>query len=161
MGLDMWLEKEVFVGGYYTPDNVKVDGKDVPVVELNVNGEHFDIDFRKVSSIREHVAYWREANAIHGWFIKNCADEDEECQNMFVSTWRLVELRELCQKILDEPEGEGRDKLAAEILPPCKEFFFGSTEIGERYYDQLRYTVEALADITENDDCDYYYSYSW
>ena len=46
------------------------------------------------------VGYWRKANAIHGWFIRELANGVDECQPIFVSRDNLATLRELCVKAL-------------------------------------------------------------
>ena len=50
---------------------------------------------RTEEGIRE-VGYWRKANAIHGWFVRECADGVDECQEIVVPKMKLMELQALC-----------------------------------------------------------------
>jgi hypothetical protein len=42
------------------------------------------------------VGYWRKANAVHGWFVRECADGVDECQEIPVSKIKLLELQAHC-----------------------------------------------------------------
>jgi hypothetical protein len=42
------------------------------------------------------VGYWRKANAVHGWFVRECADGVDECQEIPVSKIKLLELQAQC-----------------------------------------------------------------
>jgi hypothetical protein len=44
--------------------------------------------------------YWRKANAIHGWFVRECASGVDECQPIFVPRHKLRELRNDCVQAL-------------------------------------------------------------
>jgi len=46
------------------------------------------------------VGYWRKANAIHGWFVRELAGGVDECQPIHVSRENLVVLRQLCLEAL-------------------------------------------------------------
>ena len=59
MGLDMSLEANVYIGGYY--DSRKVEGS----VELSIKGEKVNIEVTALTSVCLHIGYWRKANAIH------------------------------------------------------------------------------------------------
>ena len=52
------------------------------------------LDMYLLNSEKEEIAYWRKANAIHGWFIRNCADGVDECQPIAVSRNDLTALRQ-------------------------------------------------------------------
>ena len=153
MGLDMYLYRRVYVGGEYEHNQVK------GTIDITVRGKPLNIDLHKVVYIYESFAYWRKANAIHGWFIEHCARGVDDCRENYVSYEVLVKLRDLCQLILDMPEGECRDERARELLPPCQGCFFGSYAIDDWYYKQLEQTVEQLKDISKDDD--YVYRASW
>ena len=72
----------------------------------------------------EEVAYWRKANAIHGWII-NHTNAIDDCTPITLRKQDLYELREVCIKVL---ESNSKD-LAEELLPPTSGFFFGSYEV--------------------------------
>jgi hypothetical protein len=53
---------------------------------------------------------------------------------------------------------------AETLLPPQSGFFFGGTEIGEYYWEDLRYTKKLLADLLTDErfkDWEFYYQSSW
>jgi hypothetical protein len=104
------------------------------------------------------VAYWRKANAIHAWFVKNVQEGRDECQESYVSREQLEELVEVCKQVIEKP------KLSTELLPPQSGFFFGSTEVDEWYLHDLEHTVKtlqkALAEPAFNKG-DFYYQSSW
>ena len=132
MGLDMYLYRESYVKNWnHNPEKYKVS------VKFNENKHPF-INPDKVCFIREEVGYWRKANAIHNWIVQNCADGVDECQDIDVEEQLLIELRDTCQKVLDD------NSLADELLPTSSGFFFGSTEYDEWYFDGLRHTIDII-----------------
>jgi hypothetical protein len=106
----------------------------------------------------DEVAYWRKANAIHGWFIRN-AEAVDNCTPIHVSIGDLVVLRDDVQKVLDE----GTLEAVMEYLPPTGGFFFGGTEVDEYYWMNLKDTLTKLNDIIEesSDDTEFEYQASW
>jgi hypothetical protein len=106
----------------------------------------------------DEVAYWRKANAIHGWFIRN-AGVDDNCTAIQVSMSDLYTLRDDIQKVLDE----GTEEAIMELLPPTSGFFFGGTEVDEYYWMNLKSTLGKLNEIIENntEDQEFEYQASW
>ena len=104
------------------------------------------------------VAYWRKANAIHGWIVNNTHEVDQDILYV-VKMEHVVQLRDVCKQVT-EAHDEG---LAMELLPPASGFFFGSNEVGEYYWDYVAETVTTLsAIIQENpDDAEFEYYASW
>jgi hypothetical protein len=98
------------------------------------------------------VCYWRKANAIHGWFVNECAGGVDECQTIYVSRESLVKLRDLCMAAMKEPA------MAGDILPPTSGFFFGSYDIDEWYMEDMKFTVNALTHILDTVPAD---SWDW
>lgn len=141
MGLDMYL----YVGKYVsvipnvplasdpaTYDTiVKATGLTLAQIEPN--------DIRSVT-VSVRVAYWRKANAIHQWFVTNVQDGKDECQTSEVDREQLTTLRDLCQSLLQNRNPQE----AAELLPTQPGFFFGSTDIGDYYWQDLQDTVSML-----------------
>ena len=82
------------------------------------------------------VAYWRKANQIHSWFVDNVQDGVDECQESPVTRAQLETLRQLCMEALDTKNST--------LLAPSFGFFFGSTEIDEYYWQDLRSTIDQL-----------------
>lgn len=103
------------------------------------------------------VAYWRKANAIHGWFMQHATVDD--CSPVTISKDQLTELRDTCAKVLDI----NTDDAAEEFLPPTNGFFFGSSKIDEWYWKDLKETVSTLDHILEHsiEDAMFEYQASW
>jgi len=146
MGLDMWL----YAKKYFFDDDEKVKRISKEFSEM----EDFDL-----KEVKFEVAYWRKANHIHKWFVDNCQEGVDECQNSYVSDEKLEELLKLVKEIL-----ENHSK--AETLLPCEEgFFFGGTEYDEWYFEDLKSTKEMLEKILrrikDGKGWDIYYSSSW
>ena len=104
------------------------------------------------------VAYWRKANAIHNWFITNAEVEDNGTP-IHVSRSKLIELRDTCTKVLEIQTEDA----AQELLPPVGGFFFGTTEIDDWYWYDVKKTEEALTVIINQSTEDQMYEYyaSW
>jgi hypothetical protein len=111
------------------------------------------------------VGYWRKANHIHGWFVKNVQDGEDNCEEYPVSMEQLSELRRVCEEVLEKPG------LAIDLLPRTSGFFFGDDGYGESYLNdcqltidiikelEVRYVQDRLAD--QDWDREFYYSASW
>jgi len=46
------------------------------------------------------LGYWRKANAIHAWFVKNVQNGIDECQEANVTREQLTELKSLCERVI-------------------------------------------------------------
>ena len=147
MGLEMYLEKKIYIGANYCNNNVQGE------INLVKNDKPIKINLDKVTFVTESVAYWRKANQIHNWFVENVQDGEDDCRKYHVHFEKLQELVDTCVKVLDN------HSLAKELLPTREGFFFGDTEYNKYYYKQLEDTVEALKDLKDNGD--YYYEASW
>lgn len=93
------------------------------------------------SKLSYEAAYWRKANAIHKWFVKNVQSGVDDCESYAVSVEKLQELKNLCDTVRKNPDR------AEELLPTTPGFFFGSTEYNEYYFYQLEYTCERVGAI--------------
>lgn len=99
------------------------------------------------------VGYWRKADAIHSWFVNNCADGVDDCKPIYVSEEKLKELLGLVNETLANPTK------ASALLPTQSGFFFGSTEYDEWYKQDLKYTRDLLNEVlTFLKDKDYRWS---
>lgn len=146
MGLDMYLN----ASKYFWHDEEPT---------ITVNGKPF-----KAKEIRCEAAYWRKANAIHGWFVRNVQGGEDECKPHDVSREQLIELRDLCASIL-KARGNQRETLINKKLPPTSGFFFGNTTDREYYLADLKDTVAkldaALKEYSEEDGWEFEYRSSW
>lgn len=176
----MYLTKRVNVKNYkYSKKqhqvNVLEDGKP----KLGVTPE-------KIIGIEIDVAYWRKFNALHSWFVNNCANGVDDCRPVYVSEDTLVELVGVLRnvkEILDNTKLVAKkikgynnqeydvqvyecEEKIIELFPPQSGFFFGSTQIDEYYKEEVDRTLELLEkELKENEEnnlsCDYYYEASW
>jgi hypothetical protein len=117
-----------------------VEGEDIPSMNLAVK-----------------VGCWRKANHIHGWFVRNVQDGEDECREYDVTRGKLQELLTLCQTVKQDPSK------AEKILSPTSGFFFGSDEIDEWYWHDIDYTIELLSRVLTTVSEDWYITYqaSW
>jgi hypothetical protein len=157
MGLDMYLTADIYVsentfsnGGFVqNPNYFKL----VEALGLNssvIDGYGFTVSVP--------VGYWRKANAIHNWFVKELANGVDECQRIVVSKEDLLQLKDLCEKIISSKD----DWMALALLPPKEGFFFGSTDVDEYYYADLEHTVEVINNAISIEDTEgFVYRASW
>ncbi len=130
MGLDMYLSKKSYVKQWsFQKKNHEVDVK--------YDGEdRLDIKPERVSEIVEEVMYWRKANHIHGWFVEKIQGGIDECQESHVGLDELIELKDLCKKVLETKN--------TDLLPITGGFFFGSREVDDFYWEDTKATVDAI-----------------
>ena len=154
MGLDMYLSAKRYMSKYFdASDSQKIEQvNDIFGITGIEDGDY------GAQEVKFRIAYWRKANAIHDWFVQNVQDGVDECQEAWVSREQLQELLDLCKQVLADKRS------AKELLPTTSGFFFGSTEYGEWYFEDINYTVERLEKIlsdTALEKCDFYYQSSW
>ena len=101
------------------------------------------------------LGYWRKANAIHGWIVREKADNVDECQKIPLTRNDLKRLRGLCLDVLLNPEK------AEDYLPPTSGFFFGSSEIDTCYFQDLRDTVKIIDSVLSTKKRRFVYQASW
>ena len=104
------------------------------------------------------VAYWRKANAIHGWII-NHVNAVDDCTPISLTKQDLIDLREVCIDVLKVHTND----YAEEMLPPTSGFFFGASEIDEWYWEDIKDTIGKLNVALEQsvDDAMFEYQASW
>lgn len=156
MGLDSYLYRREYLSNYSWGANHEKERNafhaiaDAIGIEPTEQAPHIHVEVC--------VAYWRKANAIHKWFCDLDGGRDE-CQSIYVTRAKLVELRNLASSVLLQPA------LAGDVLPPQMGFFFGSTDIDEWYMRDMENTVYQLNHILEstpeNSWTDFIYRASW
>jgi hypothetical protein len=149
MGLDMYLYAGKFISN--TPPFKEGTRHEEIVDALDAQG------FAKGHIVTQmEVAYWRKANAIHGWFVDG---EDDDCSPIQVTRENLIRLRDVCKELLVDKDA---DK-AEELLPPMSGFFFGSTGIDEWYWENVQETATLLDNILTEvpEDWSFEYQASW
>ena len=117
MGLDMYLYAEKHVSSYdYETINGEMTRKDNLMYDRVIESAGLtnlpSAEYGS-ASVTKCVGYWRKANAIHGWIVRNLADGVDECQRIFMSREDIINLRDACVKALDNranalPNKEGK-----------------------------------------------------
>lgn len=95
------------------------------------------------------VGYWRKANWIHAWFIKDQPEDD--CDPIEVSLEQLNELDAICKQVL---ANKSDPEKCAELLPTRGGFFFGPTDLMdsetfEWYIDDVKHTRKIIANCRQ------------
>lgn len=147
-----------------------------------------DIDRDKLPTcdyinVQIEVAYWRKANAVHAWFVRETQGGVDECRESDVPREKLAELKGIVDQLLatvdlgepvtsesifgeyqEYPDATIDTDLAGELLPPQSGFFFGSTDLDYWYIQDLQHTQKAIDAILTNpalNDADFTYRASW
>ena len=158
MGLDMYLSKRTWVGNQYVDE----DGRQIKVA-ITATGDVSRIKEERITEVTEQVGYWRKANAIHGWFVKNVQGGSDDCEEYPVSREQLEELLDLCKRIRgDKKKPKLNVEIAKKELPTVEGFFFGSTDYNEDYLADIEETIAILTAVLEDEDWEeLYYQSSW
>ena len=101
-------------------------------------------------------AYWRKANQIHKWFVDNVQGGNDNCGEYYVSNEKLNQLRETCRQALFAKDPS--------LLPPQVGFFFGSYDIDEWYWQDIKDTIKKIDRVSalpEMSKLSFYYTSSW
>ena len=172
MGLDMYLIEKKYIGK-----------SKIKIVE-NEYQWHKNVgkEYEEVSSIDREVGYWRKANQIHKWFVDNCQNGEDNCEEHYVELDKLKELLDICKKIKEnchliegrvnngytfkkDEEGnlvkeeiviDGKvmqnSEIAEELLPTQSGFFFGGTDYDEYYMNDIDNTIKIIEDLLKEED---------
>lgn len=160
MGLDMYLyvEKEVSFLNWTSDKNNNDDF--LKLVEISKTQDLVNIEHGYIQAyVKIQVGYWRKANEIHKFFVDNCANGVDNCEEVYVSRDNLEKLLNICNEVLKDKDPE----VAKELLPTQDGFFFGNTDYDEWYFEGLEYTRSLVYRILEKTPKDYKFTYraSW
>ena len=151
----MYLKAEKHATGYdFSDDN----DKEIYTKVVNAIGaEPFATTDSPSVNVTVMIGYWRKANAIHGWFVRECQEGVDECQETYIPREKLKDLMELCKEVLAD-----KNK-ADELLPVTEGFFFGGYEYDEWYFTYLKNTVDIINKVLKNvpEGWDFTYRSSW
>lgn len=183
MGLDMYLNKRIYIGNKWRVKGKHNAGKGLVKVSIPKTDKDIVINNKRISEITEEVGYWRKANAIHYWFVNNVQDGEDNCADHYIQREQLEELLKLCKKVkavaklktgkvqngtingvpnMEDGKFIENAEEVAELLPTQSGFFFGSTDYNEYYYQDILDTIDILENILkEPDNGSFYYSSSW
>jgi len=153
MGLDMYLYKKHYVKNWdWMADHEK------HTISLKKGKKKLDhIKPDRVCSVVEEVMYWRKFNALHKWFVDNVQEGVDDCKESFVDESDLKMLLETLTYVYENKD------TAETILPTAQGFFFGSDDIDEYYWEEVKSTIIQLKDLLEEDNkgASFYYRSSW
>lgn len=109
--------------------------------------------------VKLEIAYWRKANAIHNYFVQNCANGQDDCKPVYVEREDLENLLKICDELLETKDVEK----AKELLPTQGGFFFGPTEYDSYYFVNLECTQRMLTKVLKEspEDWEFEYRASW
>lgn len=155
MGLDQYLYAEKYLSNSEWQDK-KIRQQFNDVVEACDASDVMTKAYLPSASVKFQVGYWRKANQVHDWFVNNCQDGEDDCREYRVNREQLEELRDLCQRVLDN------HALASEYMPTSEGFFFGSTEYDDYYFECLEETIGIIGQaLTLEKEYDFTYQSSW
>lgn len=155
MGLDMYLERQTYVQRW---EHIPAE-KQFTVTVTQGGNPYPAIKPERVKYVTEQVAYWRKANAIHDWFVRNVQGGKDDCRTYDVPIEKLTELVGVAKQVLAANLAN-----AAETLPTAAGFFFGSTDYDDDYRMDLEDTVKQLEAVLAEDNSgavDFFYRASW
>lgn len=153
MGLDMYLYKKHYVKNWdWMSDNER---HTISIKKGKKKLDHIKPD--RICYVMEQVMEWRKFNALHKWFVDNVQEGVDDCKECFVDESDLKMLLETLTYVFDNKDS------AETILPTAQGFFFGSDEIDEYYWEEVKSTIIQLKDLLEEDNkgASFYYRSSW
>lgn len=98
MGLDMYLYASKYISGWSWQKDQKKNEEYEKLVEFSGVRAH---EGSPHGNLEMCVGYWRKANAIHGWFVREVQDGIDDCKRNYVPREKLIELKKVCQEALD------------------------------------------------------------
>jgi hypothetical protein len=146
MGLDMFLNRRIYIGANYESNNIT--GK----IELERNGVPININLKKVTYINEQVIYWRNAYEILKWFVDNVQNGEEDCREYYVDPVYLKEFIDLCKTTVKQlKDGNvSHENLALPSEEEVKDDF---------YINELIRTIKVIEPLLGEDD--FYFDSNW
>lgn len=101
--------------------------------------------------IHEDMPYWRKANQIRNWLVRNTGYPiNANCYPFPITETDLKKLIADCECVVKD------HSLAYSVLPTSDGYFFGSTEYDDEYFDTLKETVEMLTELIKTTDFEKY-----
>ena len=165
MGLDMYLHAKRYVNkadwnalrlnselDYNSPEAILPDFKSI-VETADLADIATDVHGAVVSVT---CAYWRKSNQIHNWFVQNVQQGQDDCREYYVSHEKLEALRETCRVALFNKDPHE--------LMPVEGFFFGSNDVDQYYWEDIKHTIKKLDKIINHKDyqeLSFSYQSSW
>jgi len=157
MGLDMYINQcnrtEHTIEQLLAVDNIETLNPETPEATPFLPLREY-IHFAAYSIFHE-AGYWRKANAIHAWFVRNVQNNEDDCGYYELTQEHLQNLVQVCNKVLETQD--------ATLLPPQGGFFFGSTDVDDWYWAAVKRTIEQVSNILNKDWSKhrFFYNSSW
>jgi hypothetical protein len=157
MGLDMYLTAKKWLSSYDEEDEKIAKAIQNLLPELSGMYGYHKQESSVIDEISVNIGYWRKANAIHFWFVKNVQKMNDDCNTYFVSSEKLKDLKKTVNQVIEDPSK------ANDLLPTKEGFFFGSCDYGDYYFYYLKQTLEIIQKAQKLSKLDYIIEYrsSW
>jgi hypothetical protein len=107
-------------------------------------------------SIFHEVTYWRKFNAIHNYFVTNHQGGVDECQTTEIPKDGLVKLLSILKEVAETKDSS--------LLEPVSGFFFGSTDVDDYYFEDVKDAIDRISKVIEETDWEnerVFYRASW
>ena len=116
--------------------------------------EKYEFPVTTNASIEIEAAYWKNAPAIHNWFVKHV---QEYGGKYYVSRSDLRNLLETVHSVLEDRSN------AAALLPIESDLEIGSNEYDQFYFSDLEYTAKTITQLLDkkHNGWDFHYISSW
>lgn len=196
MGLDMYLKvrkkdwKEHIPTNALGEDGLHIDDKNKfieslgakKVLDLILNKylfvwQELCVSYVGLDTMKE-IGYWRKANAIHNWFVKNVQDGKDDCGYYIVTSKQISELKKYCEIVYESLDDNdmttitdeygynveiyNNTKLAEDLLPTTSGFFFGEIQYTKYYKEDLLDTINICNECEYlGNDMEILYHSSW
>ena len=102
----------------------------------------------------DEIGYWRKFNALHNWFVINVQDGLDNCELHKVTKSDLLELYQIIFYIYNNQDDI--DYINANFEPQSG-FFFGSIDIDEYFFIDIKDTLTLLEAILEENELTTYW----
>lgn len=102
------------------------------------------------------IGYWGKFNALHQWFVENVCNGIDDCAYWEIQKEKLEEFLAVLKSLTPEN--------CEEKLPTQSGFFFGSTEYGDWYWQDVKDAIENIERILNETNFEtetLYYRASW
>lgn len=109
-------------------------------IQCHEGSPHIDIQIDRHGDLLLDftIFYWRKANAIHNWFVQYAQNGEDDCGQYEVHPELLLDLVDRCERVTVDHDQ------AADLLETKGGFFFGSTDYGEWYFENVEDTAVNL-----------------
>lgn len=143
MGLDMYINRVNRTN--HTIDEMETINRDAAPERPEVAPflPLYKYSFGDFYSIFHEVCYWRKFNALHNWFVNNVQNGVDNCQSYELTKKHIESCLDVL-RIVDKTKD-------ASLLEPKSGFFFGSVNVDEYYFTDVKNSIEKLENLLDED----------